>query len=283
MDDGTRIAYAVVEALGAICVSYVVLKTCPRRHYPRFFALIAGIATVSAFQLFQAPGASFLLATIGIVALMLLLAPFAAIEAFGALFKTEVAEISSASSRSQPRSVVPAIWPLLLGVFIGMAVTASFVASVVMPPAYIGKWIFSAEPLSQRIAMALNPGEQWVALRQKEREASAENKRLAGIEAELQKAQDELGKLPPNTPRNVPIKIGSGLRVAGGAIYVGVYNTKYWGSLCVVNVNSDKGDDVRIKDIAPGEAISVLSSRGKHRVVLTAIESDSCTFDIVKD
>ncbi len=166
--------------------------------------------------------------------------------------------------------------------FIGMAVAASFVASVVMPPAYIEKWIFSAEPLNQRIEMALNPGEQWVALRQKEQEASAENKRLAGIEAELQKAQDELGKLPPNSVRNVRIKIGSGLRVEGGAIYVGVYNTLY-GSLCVVNVNSDKGDDVRIKDIAPGEAIPVSSSRGKHRVVLTGFDSESCTFDVVKD
>lgn len=189
----------------------------------------------------------------------------------------------TANSTPQPPRLVSGFWPLLLGMFIGMAVAASFVAAVVMPPAYIGKWIFSTEPLNHRIEMALNPGEQWLALRQKEREASDENKRLVGIEAELQKAQDELGKLPPNSARSVRIKIGSGLRVAGGAIYAGVYNTLYWGAICVVNVSSDKGDNVHIEHVAPGEAISVSSSRGKHRIILTSIESDGCTFDVVKD
>lgn len=184
---------------------------------------------------------------------------------------------------SQPSLLVSGFWPIFLGMFLGMTAAASFVASVIMPPAYIEKWIFSPEPLDQRIEMALNPGEQWVTLRQKEREASAEIKRLAGIEAELQKAQDELGKLPSNSVRSVRIKIGSGLRVAGGAIYVGVYNTLYWGAICVVNANSDKGDALHIKDVAPGDAISASSSRGKYRIVLTSIESDGCTFDVVKD
>ncbi len=282
MDDGTRIAFAVVEAVGAICVSYVVLKTWPRRHYSRFFAIIAGIATASAFQLFQAPGASYVLGAMGVIAFFSLYAVGHVPEVVGALFETEAAGTRSTASRPQPPHLVSAFWPLLLGVFIGMLVAASIVASVIMPPAYIVKWVFSTVSLKERIELALNPGEQWLALRQKELEVSAENKRLAGIEAELTKAQDELGKLPQNSARNVRIDIRSGLRVAGGAIYVGVYNTLY-GSLCVVNVSSDKEDVVHNKHTAPGEAIAVSSSRGNHRVVLTGFDSETCTFDVVKD
>jgi hypothetical protein len=272
----------VVEGAGTICVSYVTLKAWPRRHYPRFFAIIAGIVTASAFQLFQAPGASYVLGALGVIAFFSLYTVAHAPEFVGELFKTEAVGACSTAPRPEPPNLVSAFWLLFLGVFVGIAVAASIVASVIMPPAYIVKWIFSTESLKERIELALNPGEQWLALRQKEREVSAENKRLAGIEAELTKALDELGKLPQNSARNIRIKIGSGMRVAGGAIYVGVYNTLY-GSLCIVNVSSDKGDNVQNKHTAPGEAIAVSSSRGNHRVVLTGFDSVSCAFDVLKD
>ena len=107
-------------------------------------------------------------------------------------------------------------------------------------------------------------------------------KRLSELDAQLKTAQDELGKLTPNSTRNLRIKVGSGERVAGGAIYIGVSGVPN-GNSCSVHVNSDKVDKIEKQYMDPGEAISVSSSRGKYRVILMGFESKNCTFDIVKD
>jgi hypothetical protein len=181
----------------------------------------------------------------------------------------------------------------MFGLLLGVAVASSIVSAVIIPPGYLWPWILSKEPLTGRVERALTPGEAWQTLRTHDREASEAltrgladlanaTKRLSELEAQLKTAQDELGKLPPNSTRNLRIKVSSGDRVAGGAIYIGVSGVPYSIS-CSVHVNSDKVDKIEQMYMNPGEAISVSSSRGKYRVVLIGLESKSCTFDIVKD
>jgi hypothetical protein len=277
-----------------ICVSYVVLRVWPRHHYPRLFAFLAGVATVSGLYVFKVPGAAFGLGALAIFAYLAVHVP----ESIEALFQkddksaTKLASSRSASTPSMTTAATP-FWPVVFGTLIGVVLSVALVAAMVMPPAYLTRWIASAEPVGQRIERGLNPGDQWTALSKKEREASegvrrntAEladvKKRLADTEAALAKAQDELGMVTANTVKGIRIAEKSGSRHANGSVYIGVETAVPSGVFCSVNVSSDKVDRIQ-KNLRPGEAIPIASAKGKFRVVLTGLDSRTCVFDLVKD
>ena len=144
-----------------------------------------------------------------------------------------------------------------------------------------------------RIERALNPGEAWQTLCTHDRETSEAltrsladlanaTKRLSELDAQLTTAQDELGKLPPHSVRGVRIKAGLGSRYAGGTIYIGVSQVYENLHECFVNANSDRVDKLS-QYLKTGEAITLTSSRGKYRAALTGVDTEYCTFDIVKD
>jgi hypothetical protein len=213
------------------------------------------------------------------------------LNAIEAEFKTSSA--STAGSERPPAAVSgPSnFWSITFGMLIGLVLSALIVGALIMPPAYLGMWLMSKEPLGLRIERALHPGEQWVALAGKERDASEAVKRssaelvelrtrLGSAEAALAKAQDELGKATSNTVRGIRIAEKSGSRHANGTVYIGV-KFSYEGH-CYMSASSDKVDAIE-KDLQPGEAVSLISSTGKYRVILTSLDGRSCTFDLVKD
>jgi len=97
------------------------------------------------------------------------------------------------------------------------------------------------------------------------------------------KAGDELAT--SNATRGIKIKARNSSRQADGTIYIGVEAPSavegyVW---CGMRASSDKVNGTDKKLLRLGEAVTIQSSRGKHRIVLTAIDRDSCTFDLVKD
>jgi len=50
---GATFAYGLLVCVVAIGISYIVLRAWPRRHFPRFFAALAGVSTVSAIYILQ--------------------------------------------------------------------------------------------------------------------------------------------------------------------------------------------------------------------------------------
>ncbi len=149
------------------------------------------------------------------------------------------------------------------------------------------------DPLSYRIERGLDPGEQWVSLKTKEREVSEGLKRseaelerlkqrLTEVEAALTKAQGELGIATANTVRGIRVKERTGSRHVNGALYIGVVFAGKSHALCNMHVSSDKVDSIR-QYLGVGEAISISAGRGKYRVVLTSFDEQGCVFDLVKD
>lgn len=299
-DDWAFLAYGLLVCVLTICVSYLVLRIWPKQHYPRLFAFLAGVATVSALYVLNVPGAGFGLGALAFLAYLALHIP----DTVDALFqKDDVSKVKSSSSGSGPKtspasapapsSTSTPFWPIAFGTFIGIVLSVSAVAALVIPPAYLGRWITTTEPLGPRIERALNPGDQWVALSTKEREASADlrkslaeladvKKRLSDAETALSKAQDELGMASPNTVRGIRISTNNGSRHADGGIYIGVAVPLPSHGTCGVNVSSDKVDGT-YESLGIGKAIPIASTKGKYRVVLTKLDSDTCTFDLVKD
>jgi hypothetical protein len=288
----STLACGLLVCVAAIGASYIVLRAWPRRHYPRFFSSLAGVITVAVLYIMQVPGAGF-----GLVVLLILII----ISLFGLLAEEEgtlqILFKRYDGAKSHPVQQVATstadliVWPLLLGLLIGVLLTTSGVAAVIIPPAYVLKWARATEPLGERIERALNPGDQWVALQTKERDESERitrseaeladiKKRLTEAEMALAKARDELGAATSNTIRGIRISDGNGSRHANGAIYIGVSYT--YGFYCRVHASSDKVDDTE-KELYPGQAISLASSRGKYRIILTSLESHGCVFDLVKD
>ena len=94
---------------------------------------------------------------------------------------------------------------------------------------------------------------------------------------------DELARAATNTVRGIKIEKATGSRHANGSVYIGVTLAAV-GSYrdCSMQVSSDKVDNIT-KNLNVGQAVTVLTTRGKYRVVLTAIDGSSCTFDLVKD
>jgi hypothetical protein len=294
------LAFGLLVCVVAIGISYVVLRAWPRGHYPRVFAILAGASTVAALYVLQVPGSGFGLGVLAVSGVFFLigLADDRRGEMQKALFKNDDdPKGPSGRARScincQCDGLVTASWRNCLGVLIGIVLTASVVAAVIMPPAYVLKWASAPEPLGQRIERALNPGDQWVALQSKERDASerlrrsqaelaSANKRLAEAETALAKARDELGASTSNTVRGIRISSGNGSRHANGAIYVGLLFTNGSSGSCFIQASSDKVDSIR-GDLKAGQAISILSSQGKYRLVVTSLGERDCTFDLVKD
>jgi hypothetical protein len=279
----TTFAYGLLVCVATVSIAYIVLRTWPRRHHPRFFSLLAGTATVAVLYVFQVPGAGFALVVLVLVAWGTAASDWFEQKDDGPKGKTVPKEVQVERGST--------VLSVLLGVLIGVVLTMSAVAAMIMPPAYVLRWASATEPLNERIERALNPGDQWSALRAKERDESdrltrseaelaSANKRVADAETALAKARDELGAATSNTVRGIKIKEHEGSRHANGAIYIGVSGA--FGYHCIAHASSDKVDDIA-KDLHAGEAISLLSSRGKYRVVLIAADSSSCTFDLVKD
>ncbi|MFZ1106782.1 MAG: hypothetical protein WAN43_00355 [Rhodomicrobium sp.] len=228
MDEDIAVAAAAFILLITAIFAYVLSLILPRRHYPRFFALIIGLATAPFFAILKVPGALeacyFLLFSTIFTFWPLWL--FDKERVWNWFFKLpEVDNAVSTPSAREPRSR-SLILGLLLGVIVGGFLVSAFTG---------GK-----------------------------------------------ETLDETGTLPQGGARNVYIKVGSGLRVADGAMYLGVSDTHY-GSSCDVSLNSDKADGIKKERMVAGEAIAVPSSQGRYRVVLTGLKSGGCLFDIVKD
>jgi hypothetical protein len=254
----------------------------------------------------QVPGAGFGLAALGLVMYFSLFAS----EHVGLLFENPDTKTDPGKKvvpeKPPSKKVVPEepTIPLsatlalsvsvLVGMLLGVFITALVVSVLLIPPSHLKQWILHPDPLHERVERALNPGEQWNSLREREREAAitlkatqlelaVAAKRVSETEASLSKAQDELATQVANIVRAIKIKKSTGSRHANGAIYIGV-SVAAVGSYkdCSMHVSSDKVDNIT-KNLNVGEGVTVLTMRGKYRVILTAIDGNSCTFDLVKD
>lgn len=281
------LATGLLVCVGTICVSYLVLRLWPREHYPRVFATLAGIATVSALYVLNVPGASFGLGALLIMAYFSAHVP----EAWEGMFqKPEAGSAAkkgkgSATTESAPPPPVIVRWTfsslgtLALGVLLGFGVAAGLVAGVMMPPAYWKAWVLHPDAIAERVRRGLNPGEEFVALRSRGREAGeayhrrdaearAASQRAADLETALAKAQSELGSFQSGVFKDISLESNKGSRYMAGSVYIGVETAVPTSSFCAVNVSSDKTDKIS-KNLHIGESLPVQSSKGKFRFVLT--------------
>jgi hypothetical protein len=293
-----KIASAEFILFIAVIFSYVLSVFLPARHYPRFFGLVIGLATVPLLAMLKVPGAweaaeaLFMSAAFTVWPLWI----FANEGARGWLFKSRDTKSAGSTARApspRPRGAVSAFWPVISGLLLGIIVAGSIVFAVIMPPGYLWPWIMTKETLADRIERALQPSEAWQTLRTHDREtsealtrsladlANATN-RLSELDAQLKTAQDELNKLPQSAARGIHLNEGTGQRSAGGTVYFGVSDA--WQNIhkSGVNANTDKGEQ-KYTIVTVGEAISIASMRGKYRIVLTGVAAKCCTFDLVKD
>lgn len=300
-DEWSFVASGLLVCVATICVSYLVMRLWPRAHYPRFFALMAGVAAVSAMYIYNVPGAGF---GLGALALMAYIMAHAS-EAWEALFAKPEPPASGKTARSseageavdrgpvRPAIGLGAVGLISLGVTLGLGLALATVSAVLVPPAYLKSWVLHPDGLAERIRRGLEPGKEFVELQARERTASeaatrseAElvllRKRATDAEMALAKAQDELGIANANSVRSVRIATRNGSRHAGGSVYVGVSVPVPSGARCHVNVSSDKPES-KMENLDVGKAVPVQSSKGKYRVVLVGVDSESCTFDVVKD
>jgi len=296
--DQSTIASATFILFITAIFSYVLSLFLPKRHYPRFFSLLIGLATVPLLAVLKVPGAWEALEALFFSAAFtfwpMWLFVIGGVRDW--LFKsaeTNTAVSTFSAPTPRPRGAVSAFWPLLSGLLFGIIVAGPIISAIIIPPGYLWSWIISKETLADRIERALNPGEAWQTLRTHDRETSEAltrsladlanaTKRLSELDAQLTTAQDELGKLPPHSVRGVRIKAGLGSRYAGGTIYIGVSQVYENLHECFVNANSDRVDKLS-QYLKTGEAITLTSSRGKYRAALTGVDTEYCTFDIVKD
>lgn len=295
--DWSFVASGLLVCVATICVSYLVLWLWPRAHYPRLFALLAGIAAVSAMYVYNVPGAGF---GLGALALMAYISAHAS-EAWEALFEKpqesnqrgKVATAATPSGSDRAVSAIGALGLLTLGIMIGLGIALAAVSAVVVPPAYLKTWIVHPDSLVERIRRGIEPGKEFVDLQSRERAATetarrseaeliALRKRAVDAETALARAQEELGNATSNTARSVRIELKSGSRHANGAVYVGVVSSVLSDAFCNVHVSGDKQENTQ-KYLNVGQALPVQTSKGRYRVVLVGLDAKSCTFDIVKD
>jgi hypothetical protein len=284
--DWIFLAPGLLACAATIGIAAIVRWVWPRRYYPRFFAIVAAVTTVSALFILRVPGSGFGLGALMIVIVFL---------SFPA--GDTVAGGDDGKNLAVPKGATSAAgalaWTLTLGVLIGVILTTSLVAAIIMPPAYILSWASASEPLFDRVQRALHPDERWVTQQSRERSASERavhaeaeladaNKRLADAQAALSQARDELGAATSNTVRGIRVTQGAGSRHANGAIYVGLELALPGSGYCITHASSDKVDEIA-RRLYVGEAISLASSRGTYRIVATGIAPATCTFDLVKD
>lgn len=288
MDEKAVLASAAFILIVAVGAAYVLSLILPKRHYPRFFALIITLAIIPCLSVFEVPGAweasavLFFLACTGV--------PFYVFfdgrvrDWFFKSGDTKNAAAPSYSQAPRPRGAVSAFWPLISGLLLGIIVAASMVSAVVIPPGYLAAWIMSKEPLSERIERALNPSEAWQNLRTRERDSAEALKRSLAEVADLEKrlSGTDANKQDQNYFRGIQLKEGEGQRGGGGTFYFGV--SRIYSALhdCEVNANSDKTNKI-FKQLDVGQAINITSSRGNYRIIVTAQNANMCTFDVVKD
>ena len=119
------IAAAAFILLIAAIFAYVLSLLLPRRHYPRFFALTIGLATVPLLAILKVPGASeafyFLLLSAGIT--LWPVWPFMLEEVRNWFFKHP--EVNNAVST--PSAPAPRLRSLVLGFLLGVIVGGSLV------------------------------------------------------------------------------------------------------------------------------------------------------------
>src|SRR5689334_20904476 len=160
------IASGLLVCVFAICVAYFLACIWPRQHYPRFFGVLGGIATVAGLYVMGVPGAQFGLGALAVIAV---LSFFALEELVGALFEIE----KPGTKKDAPQRAATASWPGLgffaAGLAIGLLLASALVSTLVLPPAQWKNWFLHPDSVGDRIARALNPGEQWVALQNNER------------------------------------------------------------------------------------------------------------------
>src|SRR5262249_55915038 len=124
------------------------------------------------------------------------------------------------------------------------------------------------------------------ALKKTQAELANANSRLTEIEKRLTEAESALRKerseLNSNT-HSIKIKMQNSWRHANGIIYVGVEDLDPDPAFCNVVGSSDTVDSTNSRFLSLAEALTIPSSQGKHRLVLRAVEKDSCTFDLIKD
>lgn len=287
-DDWSNVAAGVLSCIAAICVTYLILRTWPRAHYPRFFALLAGVGFVATMYLYKIPGAGFALGAIAIMFYFALHVPDAFAELFDNRDSTSgKAKEPSASSRPQ------GLGHLALGAILGVLLSLAAVSAVVVPPSSILTWVMHPDPLDERVRRAIDPSKEWIDLVARERDAQraliqfqAENaalsKRAEDAEVALAKAMDELGSAASNTVRAIAVNTKSGSRHANGLIYIGVDWTYMTESKCYMMASSDKVDSSP-KGLKPGEALKLPTGQGSYRIVLVGVSATGCVFDLVKE
>jgi hypothetical protein len=288
-DEWALVASGLLVCVATVCVAYFVARLWPRSHYPRLFGTLAGVATVAILYVIQVPGAGFGLIALAFVAYIALHAP----ETWEALFEADTQSPKKPAPSRAPAPSLSGLGFFTTGLLVGLLLSAATIATFVLPPAHWKAWLLHPDAVNDRIVRALSPGEQWVTLQDKERIASgslkkaqaelaALTKRATDAEAALEKARDDLGALSPNTVRGIQIKSGNGSRHANGAVYIAVNFSNPYENSCRVNLSSDtvlaQGHTIAI-----GTAAALNSSKGKYRVVLTAVDKNGCTLDLVKD
>ena len=283
---GHYLAWGLLDCVVTACVAYIVLWAWPRRHYPPFFAFLACIATVALLYVLDVPGAG-----LGLTALLFVFyAGMHGLESAPSMFQNVGAsgrDIPNLPAVSRPLS----FQAFALGALLGFLVSLLAVSALLVPPAYLQRWVMDPESLRVRIERGLSPGDQWVALQDKESsegetlkktqaELAVANARLADAEAALSKARDEIGAATSNSVPGIHVKYREGSRHVNGAIYIGV--TALVNQSCGTNVSSDSTPGIN-SWLDPGQAIIVPSGKGKYRVTLVGHDDSGCTYDLIKD
>lgn len=287
-DDWSYVAAGVLSCIAAICITYIILRTWPRTHYPRFFALLAGVASVAAMYLLKIPGAGFALGAIAIMFYIALHVP----DAITDLFVADTSNKRQAKQLAVPERSL-GLQHLAFGVLLGLLLALAAVSAVVVPPSNLRAWVMHPDPLDERIRRAIDPSKEWTDLVIRERDArqaltklqaetTALSKRAEYAEAELTKALDELGSATSNTVRAIAVKTKTGSRHANGLVYIGVDWTYMTESKCYMTASSDTVDSSP-KGLKPGEALKLSTGQGSYRIILVGVSGTGCVFDLVKE
>lgn len=283
-DAAVSLACGLLICVATFCIAYAVLKVWPRNHYPRVFSVLAAVATVASLYLLYLPGTGFAL----VVLLAVMFFSVFAVEEVVEWLKGPAPQKANPSSKSSAVASSPSlVLPLSLGAVCGIAVSLLAVSIFLVPPTYLQRWVFHPDPLGDRIERALNAVEQHPVTEAPKAELADASEQLTGTVSASSKAREEPGATATTSSaiRGLKIKARNSSRQADGTIYIGVEapSTTVGYVWCKMNASSDKVSTTNMKLMRLGEALAIQSSRGKFRIVLTALDNETCTFDLVKD